>query len=182
MGLDFYTVHSSSVDNLPPLGDSGLSFSSHLPSRYWHPLLDSLHKSGEHSLLLQVVESMRGVHVTPDKHCHMRAIQSSLATHQYVQAIRIAEDMLMRSASSSSIRSSDNDSGGDLDLDETTAPDLDIYKPILLYLAGNDLPTEVIQVVKQMDAAGVSIDSDTWTCVEKMRRFDIVLEFFERKS
>jgi hypothetical protein len=169
MGLEFYAVHCDDpapvAQSLSSSAPALLAPGARLSSRYWHALLDTLHKSGQYTMLLEVVDSMSDVHVIPDKHCKLRYVQASLATGQYNQAIQIAERMRETSALS--------------DIEE---PDLDIYKPILLYLATNDLPEEVVRVIELMDAAGVAIDSDTWGGVERMRRFDIVLENFERNK
>ena len=176
MGLDFHAVHneeglttSAAMSAValagPSTGPSPQPARASLPCRYWHPLLTSLHQRGHHAMVLEVVASMGDVQVVPDKHCCLRAVQAALATGQHDLALHTVEQMQAASE------------GG-----QGEQPDISIYGPILKHLASSDRPAEVIGVIAQMDAAGVPVDSDTWTCVEAMRRFDVVLEAQERTS
>jgi hypothetical protein len=167
MGLEFHALHNQ-VPGGPEDATSlsvaaGLPSRAHLPCRYWHPLLNSLHTQDRHALLLEVVNSMSDVHVIPDRHSRLRSVQATLAVGQLQEALDITEQMWEVS-----------------DTDATQQPDLDIYLPILEYLASNDLPREMTEVVERMDACGVSIDRETWSRMGRMRRFDLVLEALER--
>ena len=172
MGLEFHAVH----------GNSNNESSPQLPSRYWHPLLDSLHQSGRHSLVLQAMESMRVVHVSADKHCSLRAIQACLATGHHDQAIRIADDACLSSRGGGG-RGGNMPNGAAETVDESSGSDhdLDLYQPILEYFATNDLPMEIIHLMEKMET-GIAIDSASWSCIQRMRRFDIVLESIERNN
>ena len=169
MGLEFHAIHNE--DNMDVPHDSMVSLTAtsssgaQLPSRYWHPLLNDLNKKGHHKMLLEVVDSMRDVQVNPDKHCRLRAVRAALALGRPDHAMRTVDDI--RTASASGLREE---------------PDSDIYAPILRSLARDDMPTEVVTVITQMDKAGIPVDNDTWKCIESMRRFDMVLESLERSN
>jgi hypothetical protein len=56
-----------------------------------------------------------------------------------------------------------------------------VYAPLLEHLAKMDMPREVVAVVRDMEARKKqSVDSATWKKIEKMRRFDVVMEELEK--
>ena len=167
MGLEYYarnneyissSCHGDLLDDI-----NFLPSNARLPSKYWYPLLDKLCKKERFGMVLEVVDSMYMAQVIPDKHCIMRYIEAALALRQYDNAIKITHTGIYSEACKKT-------------------PDLDVYKPIIFHLIENDLPTELVGIIDMMDRKNVCVDFDIWQRMEEMRRFDIVLEYLEKKG
>ena len=66
-------------------------------------------------------------------------------------------------------------------IDEIEKPSLEmIYKPMLDHFVQHDMPQEVVTIVRHMESRKVSVDTNTWKRVEKMRRFDMVMDALDK--
>ena len=59
------------------------------------------------------------------------------------------------------------------------SPSMRCYSAVFQYLADKDLPHHAVELLRLMSASGQSPDTTIYSLLEKMRRYDIVLEGIE---
>lgn len=112
-------------------------------------------------LVQDAINSMRDVGLPIDEKCWRGYVTAALQKGDIRCALRGLHEMTT--------------------VDNIDKPSLnDVYVPLLEYLAKHDMPRELVAVVRNMEEREIRVDSATWKKVEKMRRFDIVLEELEK--
>merc|ERR1712000_561691 len=110
---------------------------------------------------LKLLDNMRSVGLQPDEECWSGVIRAALLVRNPKGAISALKTLC--------------------EVDDISCPSSEkIYGPILDYLAEHDLPRDIVTVIRDMESRNVTVDKATWKKIERMRRFDTILDAFEK--
>jgi hypothetical protein len=113
-------------------------------------------------LVREAIETMRNVGLPVEEPCWRGYMSVALQRGDVKSALQSLHEMTV--------------------VDGVESPSVEgVYAPLLEHLAKMDMPREVVAVVRDMEARKKqSVDSATWKKIEKMRRFDVVMEELEK--
>lgn len=125
----------------------------------WYPIFTHYGKIGDPSLAKAALEKVRLLNLTPNEICWQQVVKASIKKNKLQEVLQNLQDMK--------------------NIDHIQ-PNQDIYSLVLEYLAHQDQPQQIVDIIKEMKENKVSINTTTWEKLQQMRRYDSVLAAFER--